>query len=105
VTDPLAGAGPDPGVVAALLAEVQEHVKPMRISARPSGDGFSADLLRADGHVVVAMYSDGPDELTAVLSAEQRYLVEQGGAVRCVSGATYLDKARERIRRARQDRP
>jgi hypothetical protein len=39
-----------------------------------------------------------PDELTAVLAAEQRYLVEQVGSG-SVRGETYVEKARERVRR------
>lgn len=38
----------------------------------------------------------GPDELLAVLSAEQRYLAEQAG-LSAVDGVTYVDKAEERI--------
>jgi hypothetical protein len=45
----------------------------------------------------VTDYGAGPDELLAVLVAEQRYLVEQEGRG-SVAGATYLDKARERVR-------
>jgi hypothetical protein len=81
-----------------LLADAQDHVRPMSIAARATADGFAADLVAPDGRIAVAGYGSGPDELTAVLVAEQRYLVEQtgGGSVR---GATYLEKARERIRR------
>jgi len=88
----------DAGVVAGLLAEAQDHVAPLRIVARPVVDGFAADLVAADGRVAVAEYGSGPDELTAVLVAEQRYLVEQVGRG-SVGGATYSDKARERVRR------
>jgi hypothetical protein len=59
---------------------------------------FAADLVTADGRIAVAGYGSGSDELTAVLAAEQRYLVEQVGRG-SVGGATYMDKARERIRR------
>ena len=87
----------DAGVVAGLLAEAQDHVAPLRIVARPVGDWFAADLA-ADGRVAVAGYGSGPDELIAVLVAEQQYLVEQVGRGSVV-GATYADKARERVRR------
>jgi len=82
----------------ALLDEAQQHVSPMRIAARRVADGFAADLVAIDGRVAVAEYGAGPDELLAVLVAEQRYLVEQKGRG-SVTGATYLDKARERLRR------
>jgi len=88
----------DAGVVAGLLAEAQDHVAPLRIVARPVAGGFAADLVAADGRVAVAGYGSGPDELIAVLVAEQRYLVEQVGRG-SVGGATYADKARERVRR------
>ena len=77
----------------ALLDEAQVHVRPMRIAARPVADGFAADLVAVDGSVAVTDYGAGPDELLAVLVAEQRYLVEQEGRG-SVAGATYLDKAR-----------
>ena len=81
----------------ALLDEAQVHVRPMRIAARPVADGFAADLVAVDGSVAVTDYGAGPDELLAVLVAEQRYLVEEEGRG-SVAGATYLDKARERVR-------
>ena len=84
---------------AALLAEAQEHVRPLRLAARAVDDGFVCDLLAAGGtRVAVAEYGAGPDELLAVLVAEQRYLAEQEGRG-SVRGSTYLDKARERVRR------
>lgn len=61
----------DAGVVAGLLAEAQDHVAPLRIVARPVNDRFAADLVAADGRVAVAEYGSGPDELIAVLVAEQ----------------------------------
>ena len=69
----------------------------MRIAVRRMADGFAADLVAVDGSVAVTDYGAGPDELLAVLVAEQRYLVEQEGSG-SVAGATYLDKARERVR-------
>jgi hypothetical protein len=88
---------------AALFAEAQDHVRPMRITARRVADGFAADLVAVDGSVAVADYGAGPDELLAVLVAEQRYLVEQVGRG-SIRGATYLDKARERVRRGFESR-
>jgi hypothetical protein len=82
----------------ALLNEAQDRVRPMRIVARRVADGFAADLVAVDGSMAVANYGCGPDELLAALVAEQRYLVEQEGSG-SVGGATYLDKARERVRR------
>jgi hypothetical protein len=65
---------------------------------RQLSGGFRVDIVRSDGTVVWPDYASGPDPLLAVLSAEQRYLVEERGAG-SVPGATYLDKARERLRR------
>lgn len=71
----------------------------MKLAARPVNDGFVCDLVAADGaHVAVAEYGAGPSELLAFLAAEQRYLVEQDGRG-SVRGWTYLDRARERVRR------
>jgi len=50
--------------------------------------------------IVWPTYSSGPTIVLAVLAAEQRWLVEQAGSG-SVLGETYLDKARERLRRAR----
>jgi len=47
----------------------------LRVVARRVVDGFMADLVAAGGRVAVAGYGSGPDELTVVLVAEQRYLV------------------------------
>lgn len=85
----------------ALIAEARRHVRPLDLAARrlPEG-GFAADLLMDDGRVAQRVYGSGPNQLLAILAAEQRYLAEQegGGTVR---GATYLEKARERVRRGR----
>ncbi len=64
-------------VAAALLSDAQDHAHLMRIVARRAAVGFAADLVAVDGGVAVADYGAGPDELLAVLAAEQRYLVEQ----------------------------
>jgi hypothetical protein len=71
---------------------------------RGNGDAFSVDIVRGDGTVVWPDYASGPDPLLAIVSAEQRYLAEEcgGGTVR---RATYLDKARERLRRWEQSHP
>jgi hypothetical protein len=61
--------------------------------------GFVCDLVTVDGRVAVAAYGSGPDELLAVLAAEQRYLVEQEGRG-SARGVTCLDKARTRVRRS-----
>jgi hypothetical protein len=60
---------------------------------RGHGDAFSVDRVRGNGTVVWPDYANGPDLLLAIVGAEQRYLAEEFG------GATYLDKARERLRR------
>ena len=43
-------------------------------------------------------YSRGPSPILAALAAEQRYKAEEIGSG-TVLGRTYLDKARERLRR------
>ena len=82
----------------ALLAEAQQAVAPMMIVARQVADGFVSDLVSSDGRVIHPLYGAGPDEVITIFAAEQRYLVEQEGRG-SVAGATYVDKARERIRR------
>ena len=82
-----------------LMAEVRSLVSPLGLRARADGTTVIVDVLRCDGSVMWPDYAQGPDELLAVLAAEQRYLVEEEGRG-AVSGATYLDKARERLRRA-----
>jgi hypothetical protein len=83
-----------------LQADAQRHVLPMRLACRPSDSGFACDLLAPDGRTVVRTYESGPTEELALLAGEQRYLAEEvGGGT--VPGNTYLDKARERIRRSR----
>jgi hypothetical protein len=42
--------------------------------------------------------AQAPDATLAILAAEQRWKVEQDG-MGSVSGRTYVDKARERLRR------
>lgn len=87
------------GDEAGLLNEARLAVAPFTIVTRPSdGGGFVADLMTTDGRVALRAYGSGPDPLLAALAAEQRYLVEEQGHG-SVRGATYLDKAKERLRR------
>jgi hypothetical protein len=62
------------------------------------GETFVAELAREDGTIFWPNYAHGPSDVLAVLAAEQRFLVENQ-ASGAVSGATYVDKARERLRR------
>jgi hypothetical protein len=64
------------------------------------GDGFVVDLCRTDGTIVWPRFASGVDKLQALLVAEQRYLVEEVGEG-SAPGATYADKADERLRRWR----
>lgn len=89
---------------AALLAEAQAVVHPLSILTRRIPTGFAADLVGSDGTVFDPSYGSGPDSLLAALAAEQRYLVEQEGHG-SVRGHTYVDKARERVRRGPQSSP
>lgn len=93
----------EPQVVDRLMAEARSVLRE-HFRTRSEADGVVVDLTREDGTVLWPNYGIGP-ELLAVLAAEQRYLVEQEGRD-AVAGATYLDKARERVRRAlRPDNP
>ena len=74
------------------------NVRPMVIRTRKTEAEYVVDLVTAEGRVAVSAYGAGPDELLAILAAEQRYLTEQTGHG-SVPGSTYLAKARERIRR------
>lgn len=84
-----------------LVAEVHDRLAPEAFAVHVDEDEVVVDLLRDDGSVLWPRYAQGPDELLACLSAEQRYLVEDIGHG-AVSGVTYLDKAKERVRRAEQ---
>ena len=86
----------DPGDLTRLLDEVTRRVGP--VAVREDGDTFVAELIRDDGSILWPNYAHGPSEVLAILAAEQRSLVEDQGAG-SVAGATYLDKARERLRR------
>jgi hypothetical protein len=84
--------------LAVLLDEAALTVAPLVIKLRREGDTCVAALAGEDGKILWPNYADGPDEVLAMLAAEQRFLVEDRGSG-AVSGATYLDKARERLRR------
>jgi hypothetical protein len=63
------------------------------------------DLVsRRTGEVSLRSYGSGPSETLAVIATEQRWLVEQEGTGG-VAGATYVEKARERLRRGRPTAP
>jgi hypothetical protein len=81
-----------------LLDEVARMFNPLVVLVRRDGDMFVAELAREDGSIFWPTYAHGPSEVLAVLAAEQRFLVEDRGSG-AVSGATYIDKARERLRR------
>jgi hypothetical protein len=83
-----------------LVEEAQAVVAGGGVSlhVREDGDAFTVDMIRSDGTVLWPDYASGPDPLMAIVCAEQRYLAEERGSG-TVPGATYLDKARERLRR------
>jgi hypothetical protein len=83
-----------------LVGEAQAVVAGCGLSFKVHEDSgaWSVDMVSGGGTVVWRDYAHGPDQLLAIVSAEQRYLAEEcGGGT--VDGATYLDKARERLRR------
>ena len=84
--------------LAGLIDEVTSTLAPLAVSLRLDGDSVVADLAREDRTILWPNYADGPNEVLATLAAEQRFLVEDR-ASGAVSGATYLDKASERLRR------
>jgi hypothetical protein len=84
-----------------LVREATATIYPLVIAVRHDEDQVVIDLTDVNGSVVWPDYATAPDELLATLAAEQRYLVEEVGAG-SVAGATYVDKARERLRRARE---
>ncbi len=63
----------------ALRGEAVHRVAPLTIVSRATPERFATDLAFVDGRVAVADHGSGPDELTAVLVADQRYLVEEVG--------------------------
>jgi hypothetical protein len=72
---------------------------------RKWGEGYWVDLidLRTED-VFVPNYGSGPTQTLAVISTEQRWLVEQEGAG-SAPGKSYVDKAEERLRRGRLGPP
>jgi hypothetical protein len=60
----------------ALLAEAVAALSPTILRVQARNGGFVVDLLTGDGSVLWPDYAHGPDELLAVLAAEQRFLVE-----------------------------
>lgn len=83
-----------------LVGEAQAVVAGDGLSFKVRGDSgaWIVDIVNGDGTVVWPDYGHGPDPLLAIVGAEQRYLAEECGGGTVV-GATYLDKARERLRR------
>jgi hypothetical protein len=71
----------------------------LRFAVAGDGQSWTTDIVRADGTVVWRAFSHGIDPLRATLAAEQRYLAEEVGSG-TVLGATYADKAEERVRRS-----
>lgn len=70
---------------------------------RRLGKGYWVDLVSLrTGQVFWLNYASGSTETLAVIGAEQRYLVEEGGDRPAAPGKTYLDKAEERLRRGRE---
>lgn len=91
-----------------LLAEIEARFSAAAISLRVTRDekGFTVDLIGLDSGATVWPRYTGPHqtEMIAVVAAEQRWLAEEIGAG-TVIGNTYAEKAEERLRRWRQDKP
>lgn len=70
------------------------------VVTRGTPDGVAVDLV-GDVNPAIELrgYGLGPDSVLAVLAAEQRWLVEEEGRG-SVAGETYVEKAKERLRRA-----
>ena len=86
-----------------LLDDAKRAFAPLRVTSRTGPRGVVVDLLRSDGTVLWPDYAFGQSETMAILAAEQRYLTEQVGSG-STPGATYADKAAERLRRHRASR-
>jgi hypothetical protein len=66
---------------------------------------YVVDLVsRRTGDVIAPSYGGGPTPNIAIVVTEQRWLVEQDGSG-SVTGATYVAKAEERLRRGRAGAP
>ena len=73
-----------------------------RVETRASPDGVVVDLVgNVNPDVILQHYASAPTAVLAVLAAEQRWLVEEQGSG-SVRGETYVEKAEERLRRARE---
>jgi hypothetical protein len=69
------------------------------LATREETNEWVVDLVSArTGEVFAPLWAGGPTRTLAVLVAEQRWMVEQVGSG-SVTGATYVDKARELLRR------
>jgi hypothetical protein len=88
----------EPDDLSGLLDEVARRFTPLVIAVRRDGDTFVAELFREDGTMVWPNYAHGPSDVLAAVAAEQRFLVEDQGSG-SVAGTTYVDTARERLRR------
>jgi hypothetical protein len=86
-----------------LLADAMLTFAPLRVASRRRAQDVVVDVLRSDGSVLWPDYASGPTELMAILAAEQRYLAEEAGHG-SAPGATYADKAAERLRLHRPSR-
>jgi hypothetical protein len=84
--------------VSGLLDEVVSLFKPLVLSVRPEDAHFVAEISRPNGTIAWPDFAMGSSELLAMLAAEQRFLVEQEGKG-SEPGATYAEKAQNRLRR------
>jgi hypothetical protein len=82
-----------------LESEITNLFGAARVVARVQrdDDGYTVDLCRHDGSVLWPQFAAGNTELLALISAEQRFLVEQVGEGEA-AGASYAEKAAERLR-------
>ena len=84
----------------ALTVERWFEDQGFRVATRGTADGVIVDLVGdINPEVVLRHYASAPSAELAVLAAEQRWLVEEEGRG-SVRGETYVDKAKERLRRA-----
>jgi cold shock protein len=84
------------------MAAFQERGFSLSVQGSRRG-GFVASVADTSTRVATENWASGPTMLDAAFAAEQRLLVEQGGAG-VVPGETYLDKARERQRALQLER-
>jgi hypothetical protein len=84
-----------------LVVEARDNTAILSKEVVTRSDEFWVDLVsQRTGEVVVPNYGSGPSRTTAIISAEQRWLVEQDGTVHS-NGRTYVEMGQDRLQKGR----